>query len=82
MDKVLRVSRWREQHLQLNAGIPEMRRQWSVSFICSVYISFGGGNRLPDKILSSQRTAFLWAVTGLRVALLMSKGLSQSSLSG
>ena len=42
MDKVLRVSRWREQHLQLNAGIPEMRRQWSVSFICSVSVSFGG----------------------------------------
>ena len=54
--------------------------------VCEFYLLsirlFWGGNRLPDKILSSQRTAFLWAVTGLRIALLMSKGLSQSSLSG
>ena len=82
MDRFLRVSRWREQHLKLNSGIPEVRRQWSViGFICSVSFSFGG-NRLHNKILSNQRTGFLSAVTGLRIALLMSKGLSQSSLSG
>lgn len=43
VDRALRVSRWREQHLQLKAGIPEVRRQWSViGFICSVYFSLGG----------------------------------------